>query len=688
MRSKQQEVHLSLYAAAQKSIMKKIIPLLLFLSVCIFSLQNFAQKNKIDSLLKVLPNLKEDTNKVNTLSALGRETRNTGDYEQSREYSRIGLSLSEKLNFGKGKIAAYINIGMTNFYQNNFPVALENLSIALSISTKLKDKLSIANCNNNMALVYTYQGNYSKALANHKAALKSYEELGDSAGMIRSSHNTGIVYFEQGNYPEALQSYLSALKMAEKAGDKFGIAGDHLNIGGVYIKQKKYSEGLQMYSSALKLFEEIGAKHQVGSCYVQMSQVYADLNEFKKALETSQKAITLMEGLGESISLAQAKDVRAQVFLELNKYEEAVKILQENLKTYQEAGDSANTANALNNIGYAFLKQRKYGEAIKYIQSGLSLAQQTGTKERVSYSYMWLAECYEGINDYKNAFKFQQLYTSISDSMFNQTKNNQIEEMKAKYETEKKDKDIALLNKDKEIQIAEIKKQKLQKYLFIGGLGLVIVLMFFGYRTYRIRQALRLQDIRNKIAGDLHDDIGSTLNSISIYSEVARKKDEQQDEALEMIGEASRKIIDAMSDIVWTINPENDSFAKIIFRMKSLAYNLFRAKKIEFTFHADEILNDKKLSIEERRNFYLIFKEAVNNLVKYSNATRVAITLSNENDHIKLCIKDDGVGFDVSEDNSGNGLKNMKRRADEIKAQFKIESSKGNGTSIELKLKA
>ena len=174
---------------------------------------------------------------------------------------------------------------------------------------------------------------------------------------------------------------------------------------------------------------------------------------------------------------------------------------------------------------------------------------------------------------------------------------------------------------------------------------MIIILLLFGYRTYRTRQILRLQTIRNKISGDLHDDIGSTLNSISIYSEVAKKKDEQQDEALEMIGEASRKIIETMSDIVWTINPDNDNFAKIIFRMKSLAYNMFRAKKMEFTFHSDEILNEKKLSIEERRNFYLIFKETVNNLVKYSNATRAAITLTNENDYIKLRIQDDGVGF-------------------------------------------
>ena len=155
-----------------------------------------------------------------------------------------------------------------------------------------------------------------------------------------------------------------------------------------------------------------------------------------------------------------------------------------------------------------------------------------------------------------------------------------------------------------------------------------------------------------------------------------------------MIGDASRKIIDAMSDIVWTVNPENDSFEKIIFRMKSLAYNLFRAKKIEFTFRADEILNTKKLTLEERRNFYLIFKEAINNMVKYSNATSASIILSGENNSVKLHIEDNGVGFDTSQEIIGNGLKSMNRRATEMNAQFKIESSKGNGTQIELILKS
>ena len=152
-----------------------------------------------------------------------------------------------------------------------------------------------------------------------------------------------------------------------------------------------------------------------------------------------------------------------------------------------------------------------------------------------------------------------------------------------------------------------------------------------------------------------------------------------------MIGESSRKIIESLSDIVWSINPENDHFDKIILRMRSTSYNLMRAKKIDFTFRADEKLNELKLSMEARRNFYLIFKEALSNLVKYSNANRASVLLMHDGKQVTCIIHDDGIGFDTSEKYNGNGLINMKRRAKEINAQLHIESSTGNGTSIELK---
>ncbi|HEV8273110.1 MAG TPA: ATP-binding protein [Chitinophagaceae bacterium] len=221
------------------------------------------------------------------------------------------------------------------------------------------------------------------------------------------------------------------------------------------------------------------------------------------------------------------------------------------------------------------------------------------------------------------------------------------------------------------------------KMIVLAGVGFI----FFGLYRYRLEQMKKVQIIRNNIASDLHDDIGSTLNSISIYSEVAKQQAGKDIPALDTIGMNSRKIIESMSDIVWTINPENDSFEKIIIRMRSFAYQLLKAKKVEYTFDVDEKLNSIALPMQVRKNFYLVFKEAITNVVKYSEASLVSILLYEKNKIIMLKIRDNGKGIPVNAQTLGNGLMNMTRRAKEIRAELNIISANGGGTEIELMLK-
>jgi len=225
-----------------------------------------------------------------------------------------------------------------------------------------------------------------------------------------------------------------------------------------------------------------------------------------------------------------------------------------------------------------------------------------------------------------------------------------------------------------------------QTIWFIVLIIVIVAAVLYGIYLYRVQQIKRLQVIRNNIASDLHDDIGSTLNSISIYSEVAKQQAGKEIPALDLIGINARKIIESMSDIVWTINPENDSFEKIIVRMRSFAHQLLKAKKVEYTFEADEKLNSVALPMQVRKNFYLVFKEAITNLVKYSGASRVAISLNADNKSIILLIRDNGIGIPVNFETQGNGLMNMKRRAEEIHAHLNIISANGEGTGIELTL--
>lgn len=208
------------------------------------------------------------------------------------------------------------------------------------------------------------------------------------------------------------------------------------------------------------------------------------------------------------------------------------------------------------------------------------------------------------------------------------------------------------------------------------------------YIIYRIRLAklLEVQAIRNRISRDLHDDVGSTLSGISMYSKMAKdlagQDDEKSLELLDSIGEKSRNTLNNMSDIVWSVNPENDSMERIIARMKGFASEHFDAGNISFEFIADNIPLDVKLSLEVKRNLFLLFKEAVNNAVKYSQTEHAQIMMELKGKFLKIEIKDNGVGFDVVKLKRINGLDNMKKRAEECGGSCVIISEPGKGTVI------
>lgn len=224
----------------------------------------------------------------------------------------------------------------------------------------------------------------------------------------------------------------------------------------------------------------------------------------------------------------------------------------------------------------------------------------------------------------------------------------------------------------------------------------VIAGIIYAVYRYRINELLKRQAIRNKIAQDLHDSVGSTLSSISVYSQVAKiyKQKNQEGElqdTLEKIGNTSGEMISEMNDIVWAINPRNDSMEKIVQRMESFARPLLQTKNIAFKFEYDKSLLMVNLPMEKRKNFYLVFKEAVNNALKYSDCKNFAVTVRQKQNNIELTVKDDGKGFDTEQMKvlaakslSGNGLNNMKRRAAEMKGTCYIESTPGQGTTVHL----
>lgn len=203
----------------------------------------------------------------------------------------------------------------------------------------------------------------------------------------------------------------------------------------------------------------------------------------------------------------------------------------------------------------------------------------------------------------------------------------------------------------------------------------------------RIARYLAGEKIRAKIARDLHDEMGSTLTSINITSKVAMQEGMQQEKVnyyLQKIKDNSGRMMESMSDIVWAINPANDSFEKVLIRMKEFAAELLEPAKIGYRFTEEGALVYARLNLEQRKNLYMIFKEAINNVVKYSGASFVDIQFSAKNNTFIMQLYDNGRGFDAAASQSGNGLKNMQDRAGEMKAVLLIESAPGKGTAVKL----
>ncbi|MBL7729261.1 MAG: histidine kinase, partial [Dinghuibacter sp.] len=236
-----------------------------------------------------------------------------------------------------------------------------------------------------------------------------------------------------------------------------------------------------------------------------------------------------------------------------------------------------------------------------------------------------------------------------------------------------------------------------KRWWFFVLCAAVIAAAVYALYRYRVNEILKRQAMRNKIASDLHDNIGSTLSSISVYSQVAEIQNRKNnagalEEVLQKIGNASTEMISEMNDIVWAINPRNDTMEKIIARMESYAKPLLAAKNIAFSFSISEELARTNLEMGKRKNVYLIFKEAVNNALKYAECTRLTVQIELNRGRLFLIITDNGKGFSTSGNTErtypgnlgGNGLKNMEMRALEMKGQLAITSAPGMGTTVKL----
>ncbi|MEO5581627.1 MAG: ATP-binding protein, partial [Saprospiraceae bacterium] len=218
-------------------------------------------------------------------------------------------------------------------------------------------------------------------------------------------------------------------------------------------------------------------------------------------------------------------------------------------------------------------------------------------------------------------------------------------------------------------------------------LSLVASVMYEWFQ-YDLRQKLKVELIRQKIAADLHDEIGSNLSSMTFSAELMKKKlvgtNQDIESILNNLVTNSRETSTLISDTIWSLNPKNDSFEKLIDRMKAFTHDMLSLRDIQYQFNSNGHGRVPILSLEQKRNIYLIYKEAINNIVKHSKANNVSIRIEPLQDNLHIDITDDGIGFDSSEIYPGNGLTNFKTRSRKEFCEVHYSSKIGLGTTVKI----
>ncbi|TVQ05526.1 MAG: hypothetical protein EA359_02990 [Balneolaceae bacterium] len=206
----------------------------------------------------------------------------------------------------------------------------------------------------------------------------------------------------------------------------------------------------------------------------------------------------------------------------------------------------------------------------------------------------------------------------------------------------------------------------------------IVGLILFSMRYFKVRKQVDIERMRVQIASDLHDDVGSSLTELALQTDFlqAGNVSEEIKQTLQQLGEHSRKIVSSLDDIVWSIDARNDTAGDLTDRMQDYVNQVFVNGDVEVHYHFDQLRMDEKLPVDVKENVYLIFKEAVNNILKHSNATRVDIVFSFSGKTYELLVRDNGTQI-KNERKSGQGLRNIRMRAERIGSEVKLNTNGG-----------
>lgn len=576
--------------------------------------------------------------------------------------ARQHLIYPKKTNNLNGEAQAYNDFGIIHYKLSNFDTSISFYKKALIIRIKNNDSAGIGSLYNKMGISYQRIFKMDSALYFNTKALEIFEKLKNRQYVALIKNNIANIFFNLKQYKKALKEHLEVAEIRIVINDEFGLVQSYTNVGNSYLFLKDTLQSINYYKKGIEIAKKNNYEQELSALYNNYGGVLKDQN----------------------------------------KYTEAIKMFDKSLELRKKLNDSYGISSVSLNMGDLYLLTGKINDAEVKFREALYLANKTNANELKMNSYKSFLYLFAHKKNTDSVIHYQKMYSLMQDSIFNSRVTKEIAEVQEKYDATQREKEIV---QQKEILLKnelEINNKNLTA-LFLGSALLFFTIISFGLykrqqhkrREFQNQLQLKeaqtyskLQDQRLRISRDLHDNIGSQLtfiiSSIDNLNFLTDTTNEKLKNKLSEINHFATSTIGQLRDTIWAMNKNEITYEEFQLRLITLIEKAkTAATQIQFHFNSN-VYSEIVFSSMKGINVFRVFQEAINNSIKYSEATQINIFISENETDIEFEISDNGKGFDINTVELGNGLENMQCRIQEVDGNITIKSQPNRGTSIKI----
>lgn len=689
--------------------------LIIILSFTFFtSTTLISQNKKKDSLFNILKTSKDLSIIANTNIYLGK-IYNSTNTDSAIVFFNRALKISKVNKLTKYQVRSLNSLGASFIMKGKLDSSNYYFDKSKLLLPKIDDYNSLVTYYGDRGILDYYEGNLKKAAQKFEKALNFSIDENNITDIIRYSNNCGLVYSKTGNNSKAIDIFFKALKSAEKSKDTVHIGILLNNIAGVYEDMNQFEKALDLYKKTLELKNERSSYIQKINAHFNIAHSQLEIfkeNKDSLFLSNSEKNYTTVYKLSNEKKygngVLMGLEGLGKIALQKNNFTKAKYYFNVVITKTSETKNKPYFNMANLSLGIINIEEGKYLDAKKRFKSIEKFVTKSGNITQKKQLFEGLSIVYKNNKKFKQAYDYINRLRDLEKSITTKEINNKISKYEVKYETEKKEKEIAQQKEELLEQKLVIKNRNLYTILLTSALLILGIIFFSIYKKNQfkrkqlqkeidLKDALstiktqnRLQEQRLRISRDLHDNIGSQLtfiiSSLDNLKYLSKDVNQKLIEKIANISSFTSETIHELRDTIWAMNKNEISMEDLHARILSFIEKAKNATDhIEFEVHQN-VERTILLSSIKGMNLFRVVQEAINNAIKYANASKISIYVSENNKALFISIIDDGKGFDVNAVTLGNGLSNMEKRMSEIEGIVKIISKENKGTEIKLSL--